>query len=40
MKYLLGQWNMTQKKNLLRKTDFPDYPTFTCLDKDYQDMHN
>ena len=33
MTYLLGQWI-----ELLRKTDFPDYKTFTCLHKAYQDF--
>ena len=38
MAYLLGQWKITQKKNLLRRTDFTDYTTFTCLYKAYQDF--
>ena len=32
--------NYTKEKflELLRKTDFPDYTTFTCLNKAYQDF--
>ena len=32
--------NYTKEKclELLRKTDFPDYTTFTCLNKAYQDL--
>ena len=38
MKYLIVHWKSTQKKKLvelLRKTDFPDYMIFSCLNEAY-----
>ena len=31
-------YNKEKRLEPLRKTDFPDYTTFTCLNKAYQDF--